>query len=502
MRRLILPVIAVTLAACGGATPGGHAAIPATGAAGYPATRWVPASPTYLLAAPTVGDAQRGFRDLLDGIGTVFGGGHADIGHKLESVLGVDPLRDEATANIGVDQASGIAIFSEGLNPTIAVHLAQPELLQQFFDAQRQRGMSTQSIVVDGAEVVTARISSDLHVSWAIVDGWWLVHFQIAELGDDGVAWLAHARAGRGDWAAAWDAAQQLAAAHGVTPEIAGFGNLAAMVKTVTDRVPAALACAQLVSPVQRVSFAIDGDGHHAGGHVALELGPAAQGVRAAVLAPPAGWTAATANAPLAVQWNLDVAAVTRWLAPCARAIGAGTDLAALSSPGVRAARGVVKAFDPADTEHDAGAVVLDVSDTRMVTEMLDRVPLRKQLEGDRTFGPYAGHSLGIPTFGRIDYVLTDKLAMVAMGDGLLAQIATGATAGAGAAHEPPLIAVDVAPPALPEDAWVSLMDLVVGDVLGAHRAIAGEMMHWRDGHVALTLDGSALVISASGNRR
>jgi hypothetical protein len=180
---------------------------------------------------------------------------------------------------------------------------------------------------------------------------------------------------------------------------------------------------------------------------------------------------------------------------PCARSLDSNTDLAALGMYGVRAGRFALRAFDPDDTEHDAGVVALDLANAKTIAGYLDNIPLRRQLESDKQFGPYAGHSLGIPTVGRVDYVLTDKLAMAAMGDGLLASVATGAAA----AGDPPLVAVDIAPPALSAKAWQALLELLR---VGNGAAIADRLLRWKDGHIALSLDGTSLVLAASGNRR
>jgi hypothetical protein len=493
------PLLAVVLVACGAAGQGSNVTAPA-GVAGYPATRWVPAAPSFVLAAPTVRDAQRGFRDAIDAIGAPYGAGADQAGASLARMLGgVDPLSEKAVTDIGVDPAGGFAMFSESVQPTIAVHLTAPDLLQHFFDEQRQRGMVTQSVIVDGVEVFTTTIDRDVQVSWAVVgapDPWFLVHFKITELGDDGTTWLQHARAGGAGWTPAWNAAARLAsqAAH---PAVAGFGDLRAIAQTIVGRAPDMIACGQLFAPVSHVSLAIDADAGHAGARVAFELGDAAAAVKAKLLAPPPGWAAAVAGSPVAVQWNLDLGALVAWLMPCARTVGFGDDLAALTSVGVRAARFALRAYDPDSFDNVAGAAAADLSDPRTINQLLDRVPMRKHLESDRTFGGLPGHSLHVPMVGRIDYVLTDHLVIVAKQDGLLDKIAMPGNAAA-----PPLVSLEIAPPALSPQAWAALLNMVVPGGLTHPEAAAQQLLRWRDAHVSLAIDGTSLVLDTSGDRR
>ena len=65
------------------------------------------------------------------------------------------------------------------------------------------------------------------------------------------------------------------------------------------------------------------------------------------------------AAAPASAQWNLDLDAVTAWLAPCAKRRGT----AARPSMGVRSARALVLTLDPGD-KSGTGAVVARSSPT------------------------------------------------------------------------------------------------------------------------------------------
>src|SRR3569623_1864597 len=80
---------ALVIAGCGG-----HAH-PASGPAGggeaepFAAARWVPANPTYVVAAATVRDGQRAFHDALDDLGMVGGFTVGEAEQELAGMLGV-----------------------------------------------------------------------------------------------------------------------------------------------------------------------------------------------------------------------------------------------------------------------------------------------------------------------------------------------------------------------------------------------------------------------------
>src|SRR5207253_1761096 len=128
--------------------------------------------------------------------------------------------------------------------------------------------------------------------------------------------------------------------------------------------------------------------------HVALDVGPAAQSIERAILPAPQGWAAAAGQAPLAVQWNLDLDAVREALAPCARAFA--IDLDQYAAYDVRAARFLLQSLD-ADNKEGSGAVALDIRKKTVVESYLDKIPLRSRLESTKQYGPHTGHRLAIP---------------------------------------------------------------------------------------------------------
>ncbi len=479
----------VALVGCHGTRSASHSAPPAV-ANGFPATRWVPANPTYVLASPTVKDAQRSFTGALDSLGVVVGVDASEVGKELSQMLAVDPLSPDAVAGMGIDLEGGIAMFSEDVAPTFVVHLTTPEAASAFFDRQRERGLVTQSVVVDGTEIFTAQLLANVKVSWAVANDWLWVHFTLPFGHDDGQTWFASShRPERPTWSKDWQWASR--AAGTAKPALIGFLDARDLLAAFVGKVPDAIACAKLLEPIGRVGIAVETDGKHVAGKLTLDIGAAAARVSSAVVPGPEGFASVASKAPLAAQWNVDLLAVRAWLQPCLTSIS--SDLGFVDRYGVRTARVVLQSFDP-DQKSGAGAVALDLAHKRYFESRLDDIPLRGTLERSRTFGPHKGHSLSVPFVASVDYVLTDSLALAAIGDGLLKVVV-----GSGATVLGPIAAIDIVPAGLSPDAWKMMIDALD---LGHTDRIVERLLRWHDGHVAVTVEGSSLVLTAVGNRR
>lgn len=486
---LLAAVLALCSGSCGSSRTASHLAPPAALAA-FPATRWVPADPTYLLAAPTVKQAQRSLRDTIDSIGMIGGVEVSEVSAELTRLIAIDPLSTEALAAIGIDVEGSLAVFSEDVSPTFVVRMSAPDQIQAFFDRQRERGMVTQSVVVEGTEVFTAQLLANVKVSWAIADDWLWVHFALPIGPAAGTEWFSNSRKPQGAaWGRDWDWARE--ATKSAKPALTGFVDAADLLSSLAGKIPDAFACTQLLAPVGRVGLSIEGDGSRATGRLALDVGPAAASISGALLPVPEGFAAQSQGAPLAAQWNLDLLAVRAWLQPCLRALD--EDLSTLDRYGVRAARAVLQTFDP-DDKSGAGAVALDLVHKKFFANQLDEVPLRSTLERNRTFGPHKGHSLAVPFVATLDYVLTDTLALAAVGDGLLARIV-----GTGRTVPGPIAAIDILPPAMSPEAWKT----VLGAIDRRYAEVLVErLMRWREGHIAVTIEGASLLVAATGVRR
>lgn len=496
---MIAGLVALGTVGCGGGRPQAQQAAPVAivlpeSAKRYPATRFLPAKPTYAIAARTVRDAQRSVRDAFDGLGPLFAIDAAAVGRELLRMFAIDPLDPDALEDIGVDLDGGIAVFSEGVNPNIVVRLKSPAQLQSWVETLRGHGMGTQSVVVDGAEIFTTGAGragkAELSVSWVIVDEWCWIHLHLPGVPDDGTRWFTESRKPTGaDWAADWDHAYKSA---GGDPSFVGFFDLPRVLAIVMPKAPDALACVKLLDPIQRVAIALDGDGKRVDARLAFDVGPASAAI-AKLLAPvPEGWNAAARGAAIAVQWNADVNAFRSWFAPCSKL--AGWELGGLEAYGVRSGRAMLHELD-LDEPSGRGAIALELAHQRFFAAQLDDIPLRSRLESRRTFGPHQGKQLSIPFGPKLDYVLTDQLALAGMGPSLLAQVV-----GSGKVAPGPIAALDVAPQAWSQDAWRSVLRLAGNDALFGDRFLK-LLMRWREGHFALALDGTRVVLTANGTR-
>ncbi|HZJ67507.1 MAG TPA: hypothetical protein VFD36_28570, partial [Kofleriaceae bacterium] len=167
--------------------------------------------------------------------------------------------------------------------------------------------------------------------------------------------------------------------------------------------------------------------------------------------------------------------------------------------------RAAVLGFN-ADEMSGTGAVALDLASAAFFERQLDRIPLRRAVERSRTFGGHRGHSIAIPFSVTIDCVLEPTLAIAALGDGLLARVVAP-----GAPHAAPIAALDLEPPALSAAAWETLLRALVeqdlsapsGGVSGrAIKRVVEHLLRWREIHLAVTTESTALVLSVSGQRR
>ncbi|MBA3502905.1 MAG: hypothetical protein H0T65_21260 [Deltaproteobacteria bacterium] len=487
--RLILGLCATILLACGGGKTKSGAASGAVAVRAYSATRWIPGSASYAFTARTVREAQQGARDLIDTFGVLAGVTVDEVSAELTSLLLVDPLSTDSLSSIGVDLEGGFALFSESYNPTLVARLASPPAFRAFIE--RQQNLKLQSVVIGGVEVFSAPLPNQMRISWAVADDWLWIHFSLPDVPDDSATWFSASRKpGDAKWAG------DLAFAKGAgEPPVIGFLDVARFLTDAQRRMPALAPCASSlpIANIGKLSLALAGDGKQANARITLDVGSLAPAIASTALPIPEGFAAATAQVPIAAQWNLDLAVVRAKADACMRLFD--VNLRELDELGIRAGRGYLRTFDPDDRE-GTGAVSLDLTHKKYFEKQLDRVPsaMRSALEKKRTFGPYAGKSLSIPMFLTVDYVLTDKLALAGVGDGqLMTMIGKGGTA------QGPLFEVALQPQGLSIEAWSELLGLL--EIDNAKR-IAERLQRWRDARVNLTIDGTRLVFSANGTRR
>jgi hypothetical protein len=495
-----LAILAVIAAGCGGhASP---PAVPQSPLPGFAAARWVPARPLYVLASRSAGDAQRTARGAIDLLAVATGVDRRTAARASEAVFGVDALNPDPLAAIGVDLEGSWALFGDDLGPTLVVHLAAPAKMSAFLDHQRARGLVTRGTVVDRIDVSSATLLTGVTISWAIDRDWMWIHLAPPGMAEDGRWFTASHAPHDAGWTGNWAWAQRAA---GAAQALVGVLDLRGAVAGAVARLPDALACARLAESVDRVSLAFEGDEHHVTARIGLDVGSTDR-LRGMILPPPSGWGATAAHAALAVQWNLDLAAARGSLGPCLTAAGA---IALVDETGMRAGRAVLVGFDP-EAMSGSGAIALDVTSTAYLERQLDRIPLRKTLERAKTFGPYRGFQIAIPFSVTVEYVLDHQLAIAALGDGVLAGlVAPGPPppAPSAAPGTPPILAIDVAPPAMSAEAWQTVIHGVAEQRLDRSagalaRRAAQALMGWRDAHLAVTAGAGEIVVSISGNRR
>lgn len=496
-----LAIILVFVTACGSKKPAAGAAGGAAGGAVatvFASARFVPEQATYVVSARTMRDAQNSLREIADLVGMAGNFEVKDASALFTYVLGIDPLSPEAVAGIGVDLDGSMVVFSEATNPTFVVHINAPDAINAYFDKQRERGLRTQSVVVGKTEVFTAKISSDLALSWALDGEWLWVHFTVGP--SDGTAWFEHSHAPSGTrWVDGWTWAQGLAAN---APALVGYFDTKGLLADAMREVPHAIECLDKLSVIERIGLNVETDGKRVGATLALQLGAAADGVAKNLLQPPPGWAGARATAPMAADVNVDLRAAAAWVQPCFvkktddgnRVRNDSPDFVAmLDQYGIRSGRAFVHTLDP-DEKEGTGAIALDLSNARFIRAQLDQIPRRSMFESGRTFGAYKGKHISVPFIGSGDYVLEENIAIAAMGDGLLSRIGSGAAQG-----QPPVLAIDLRPPGLPVGVWAFLLAQV--DAPSPER-FAQRLMTWNDLHVGARLEQGNLVIEAAGTRR
>ncbi len=492
MRFTTTALISLACACAGGAratsAPGGSKA--SDDVAEFSALAFVPNQPTYLVTAHTVREAQRGVSDAVDAFGMVAGVSSRDAGKELERVLGFDPLSEAGLARIGVDPAGAIAIFAEDPSPTLVVKLASPEAAQSYFSDIRNR-MATTSVIVDGIEVVSAPFLYGTTASWATDKNWLWIHVG-AKGTDPGAAWFAHSHHATGSaWTSGLGWARHVRAKLGAKAGLLGFLDTKASLALARAASPDLDACLARFVPIGLAGFAIDGDGKRVGGSLAFDLGPAAQRIAAATLPPPPGFAGLAAKAPIAVQWNLDLGAVASFLEPCMKLAGGSPD--ELTKYGVRTARIAVQTLDLGD-KSGTGVIAADLSAKSFVASYLDQIPQRSLFESDRTYGGYHGKHISVPFVAKLDYVLDDQRAFVAMGDGMMDRLVGGA------GGPVPVFALDLIPSGFSESVWTFVIGAMTNEWFAKRASSA--LQSWQAAHLRVTIDREALVIDASGNRR
>ncbi len=488
--------IAAVLAACGpavphGATTGGSE--PGDITTQLPVTRWFPIQPTYGFVAPTLRDAQAAVTHLADLVGPVIGGTAAMVSAGMRAEFGVDPLDPNQLAGLGFDLDGNVAVFSDELAPTFAVHLSAPERLHAFIAKAIGAGMVASTAKVGDLVVSTYAMSFGTSISWVIDHDWLLVH---VGAGPATGAWFAalhdpHSR----DWQRRdrLIGGDTFYAGSDATATVGGFVDVPRLLEIVTKEWPGAAACTKQLATFAHVEVGSGMRNGAVGFSVSAALDPsvAAAAVAHSVLSPPPGWQSIAAEAPIALEWNLDLEAGLAWLAPCASALD--IELSDLRRFQVRTLRAALETFSDGKP---TGVLSADLAGQKAIADMLaeelDRIPsfLRSRLDHAKRFGTYSGHELSIPTEPTVDYVLTDTLAIFAIGDGLIDRV----VATSPQVSRPVAASIVIQPRKLSPAAW---QDMFAAMDVQLPQPVLALLQHWQRVSVTATLGNDGLKLQA-----
>jgi len=481
-------------AACGPKSTGSG---PSTGAmpapvARYAGLRWVPADATYVIATHRTEDAVLIARELVDVLGLAGEFDAAQVGRDSARALGgLDVLSTADLAEHGIDVTRGVAIFSRGLSPTFAVPLADPQRFAAFIEEQRRGGAVVQVARAHDLDVHTFRPHREVAFHWVFAGDWFLAHFEHTDEHEVDGAWLDAAIAARGGFAAEADLVAALDEGQrrlGAEPPLVAVARTPQLLAHPLIREPAA--CADTLGRLGRIIAVGAVAAPDARGAIVAEVAGGVDGVRALRTPVPAGWARARAEAPIQLDAGFDLRTAAERIGACAR-----EDLVdAFDLDVVRGVRAFLFRLDP-DRLEGRGAAVVELVDPRVVKDAEDEIPGLSLLRRDRTIGGVKVFDVNIPSFPSFSYAVVGTTAIAGLGGTIDAVLAGGM-----GQPDDVLARVELRPRALSADEWDRMLaPLVARD--RARRWLIERLRAWKLGTVTLALEGSALVLSAHGQR-
>jgi hypothetical protein len=519
VRRACL--ILLCIAGCGRA-PAPPAASPAVSElrGGYPAVQWIPADATYAMVAVRLRDAAAAARELVAAIGLFADEDVEAADREMRGELGISLLAEPDLTGIGLDPDGSVAVFSRGLFPTAVVEVAAPDQLRAYLDSRRpDSGVSVRRL--DGHDVYTWH-DDELAVSWALIDDWFAVRIYDPRRDTEPLGWvvrmLADARsagfAGQADVSAALASARRrlpppapiedplfVQPARAASPGLFGLVRIGRLIDALPADVAGELApCRPLMPPDGRLSFAADMSWRSGDGVIEVALAPAAARALGAALAPPPppGFVAFARDAAVRLELGLDLA----WLDELARTAGCPLLPPLPERPRVRMGAGKVSGYHLAagtirPEERSARvAVHLSLRDPSFVRELLDRIPMRRQLESDARVGGREVKVVSVPLFPRLRYRLTERSFTAATGDGVMeALLAPSPAAEPGRT----VLAAALRPARIPDQAELFEKLARAAGIIG-HRVFQrteARLGRYQLGRVRLSLEEGVLVLRA-----
>jgi len=439
MRRSLIPVAisVATLAGCGAPS---HPAPVADRQLPFPAARWVPESPSYVVSSASVGDGQDALRSTVETLLASHGLTLDHVAGLAHSMIGVDLLSASDVGALGVDLQGSMVVFSEDIAPTLVVHLSSPDAFAKFIATRVATGLAPHTTTIDGVAIATANVFGLVDLSWAVEHDWLWLH--VGAPGEHADAWFAPSHRASGmKWGELWTWAQAIAHGNVKSPadvrRLLAAINVPALVSKLSPRLGTAAACVQRLAAVGHAEVSVAANLDGATISIALDIGDAARDVAGAVRPPPVGWAETAKHAQLAAELNLDVDAFHRWITPCAQALGHPVQDLPF---GTRAARGFINHFDPDEKTKSAGAISIETAKPGALAPLLGEIPMRERLQRAVAFGSYKGFRVSVPFVATIDYVLDGTLGVVAIGEGTLDALGKAPTGG-----EPPPPLVELA---------------------------------------------------------
>lgn len=434
MFRLVVALIALLPAACGGARARPTAPARAAAEADYPALRWVAADTPYAVVATHAGDLAQTAAELIAAVGLFGDFDRGDADRALRGLLGASPLSRGELEDLGIDGDRSAAIFGVGGSyPAAMLPVAEPARVRSLLERLRPSfGLEVERF--RGIDVYTYRDGGG-QVSWAQLDGWLAVHVAPRTRGAN-TAWLAQildVPAGRGLAAepdlieASKRVGTALGDSHG--PGVLGLVRWERLVAGLPD-VPAMDDCRPLVGA--RAMLGADVASDSARGAVIVELAPslAHAFTRAFAPPPPAGYRALRAAAAIHGELDVDLRMVAGLFngsgCPLAPRLSS-RELASLGSPSVigwRIAASDLR-LDPPD-----GHVGLELAlrDESFARDLLDQIPMRSVIESGSRVAGVDVRVIDVPLYPRLTYRLAGGSFTAAIGDGVIERMLGGSS--------------------------------------------------------------------------
>jgi hypothetical protein len=503
---------------CGGRRAVGGPGAPTALEAQYSAVRWAPADASWVVTCARTRDCVTAAHELVELVSIGLGLPSGWLDRALRQRLGGSPLSLDDVAAAGIDLEAGAAVVGQGGFPTFIVPVRDGEALRRSLDSMRpERGAAL--VQHRGHDVYSWSEGSSqdgAEISWALLDGWFLVRLGTASGPQASLAWLDQVLAAPGGASLAGDPDLAAAARRGgaalsgggppglvarvrfdrLARDLAGEAGVPRPLVTCLER--AARIAPQLVGAAQ-----VSWDGAAGWAAIDLPAGAAAELREQVAPAAPPGFLSYRRDAAIAASFALDLG----WLERVRRAAGCSLWSEPIRDP-IRAITGMAgpRGWHLAATDLDpdrmsgAGAVHLVLADRELVRAQLESIPGRSLFERTRTVAGRQVRVLSLPGLPSIfHHQEGDRFTGALGGEAMAAALGPGDGHGSPpGVHE--LAALRIEPGRLPN--LPQLLRTVLARALGwdsgeAGAQLAARLVRYQSGSLELTLDGDSLALRA-----